>query len=237
MATLERPQPALGTEDDVVLKRILAFLIDAILFSVVFGILSNILASISETLGLLVGGLSIILFFAYFIYFEAEYGQTLGKKVLNVVVVKEDGADCDWTASVIRNLFRIIDGFAFYLVGIIIIFLTDDNQRLGDIVGNTIVVRVAPEADEPPEWSGLVIDEVREEGGERHVVLRNASDDPVDLSEAAITDEADNRFRFAEGVTLAPNETETFHVHDSFTPDADSTFTLTTRDGKEYEIR
>ena len=233
---MERPQPQLGTQNETLGKRVLAWIIDVIIIAAITFAITSAFGDLSNLVGAFVGGAG-ILSFAYFIYFEAEYGQTLGKKVLNVVVVKEDGADCDWTASVIRNLFRIIDGFAFYLVGIIVIFLTDDNQRLGDIVGDTIVVRVAPEADGPPEWSGLVIDEVREEGGDRHIVLRNTSDEPVDLSEAAITDGAGNRFRFAEGLALAPDEVETFRVHDSFASTADAELTLTTRDGKEYEIR
>jgi uncharacterized RDD family membrane protein YckC len=233
---MERPQPQLGTQTETLGKRVLAWIIDAIIIAVITFAVTSALGDGSDILGPFIGGAG-ILSFAYFIYFEAEYGQTLGKKVMNIVVVKEDGSDCDWMASVVRNVARIIDGFAFYLVGVIVIVLTDDNQRLGDIVADTVVVKVAPTTDETPEWSGLVIDDVREEGGDRYVVLRNASDETVDLSEASITDGADNRFRFAEGFALDSDETETFHVHESFAPDEDSTFTLTTRTGEEYEIR
>ncbi len=228
---MERPQPQLGTQNETLGKRILAWIVDAIIIAVITFAVSSVLWS--DRVGSFIGSAG-ILSFVYFIYFEAEYGQTLGKKAMNVVVVKEDGSDCDWTASVIRNVARIIDGFAFYLVGMIAILLTDNNQRLGDIVGDTIVVKVATDVD---GWSGLVIDDVREEDGDRYVVLRNASDGTINLSEASITDGSGNRFRFAEGFTLDADETETFRVHESFAPDDDSTFTLTTRDGTEYEIR
>lgn len=149
MVTFERPQPELGTEDDVVLKRILAFLIDAILFTVVFGVFSNIVATISETLGLILGGLSIVLFFAYFIYFEAEYGQTLGKMVMDIMVVTEDGNPIDYRESAVRNLLRIIDWIPhpLYIVGLIAIYLTDRNQRLGDLLADTVVVKTKEKTD------------------------------------------------------------------------------------------
>ncbi|MFT4883200.1 MAG: putative RDD family membrane protein YckC, partial [Natronomonas sp.] len=141
MVSLERPQPELGTEGDVVFKRIAAFLIDAVLFFVVFGVFSNIIATISETLGLLVSGLGTIVFFVYFIYFEAEYGQTVGKMLLNIVVVTEDGNPITYRESAIRTLLRIVDALPFfYLIGLLAIYLTDRNQRLGDLLADTIVV-------------------------------------------------------------------------------------------------
>jgi uncharacterized RDD family membrane protein YckC len=148
MVSLERPQPELGTEGDVVFKRIAAFLIDAILFSVVFGIFSNIVAAISEILGLLVGGLSIVLFFAYFIYFEAEYGQTFGKMLMNIMVVTEDGNPIDYRESAIRTVLRVVDALPFfYIVGLAAIYLTDRNQRLGDLLADTVVVETKEKVD------------------------------------------------------------------------------------------
>ena len=46
----------------------------------------------------------------------------------------------DWQASIIRNLLRIIDGFCFYLVGAIIVWVTKSKQRLGDLAAHTLVV-------------------------------------------------------------------------------------------------
>ena len=48
---------------------------------------------------------------AYFIVLEATWGATLGKLATNLRVVTEsDGGPIDWSASVIRNLLRLIDG-------------------------------------------------------------------------------------------------------------------------------
>jgi uncharacterized RDD family membrane protein YckC len=78
--------------------------------------------------------------FAYFIVMEATRGATIGKLVMGLKVVKQDGSAMDWGASIIRNLLRIIDGFCFYLVGAILVWATKSKQRLGDIAAHTLVV-------------------------------------------------------------------------------------------------
>lgn len=85
--------------------------------------------------------LAFVVSFGYFIVLEAMYGQTLGKKLLGIVVVTEDGEEIDWVDSVIRNVLRIVDALpTLYLVGLIVILLSDEGQRLGDIAGSTYVV-------------------------------------------------------------------------------------------------
>jgi uncharacterized RDD family membrane protein YckC len=148
MVTFERPLPDLGTEGDVVVKRIIAFLIDAVGFGLLVGIVSEVLAVISETLGVLVGGLGTLLLFVYFIYFEAEYGQTIGKMAMDIVVVTEDGDPITYRESAIRTLLRIVDALPFfYIVGLVAIYVTDRKQRVGDLVADTIVVKAKPTAD------------------------------------------------------------------------------------------
>lgn len=79
----------------------------------------------------------------YFTIFEAYVGgQTPGKMVVKIKVVKENGAPCDLVGALIRNIMRIIDQLPFlYLLGLIIIATSDKNQRLGDMVANTLVVK------------------------------------------------------------------------------------------------
>jgi uncharacterized RDD family membrane protein YckC len=92
--------------------------------------------------GPLAGTFGVVLAFAYFVYLEATYGQTFGKKLLNLVVVYEDGGDCDYEAAVVRNLLRYIDWLPFfYLLGVVVMVISDDSQRLGDVVADTLVVR------------------------------------------------------------------------------------------------
>jgi uncharacterized RDD family membrane protein YckC len=76
----------------------------------------------------------------YYIGLEATIGATLGKLVLAIRVVKEDGSPIGWGPAVIRNLLRIVDGFFVYLVGAILIWRSPKRQRLGDRLAGTVVI-------------------------------------------------------------------------------------------------
>ena len=88
----------------------------------------------------------IILFFllysAYFAFFEAIWnGQTPGKRYAQIRVMKDDGRPITAYDSIARNLLRIVDQLPlFYGVGIISVFLSKQNKRLGDFVAGTVVV-------------------------------------------------------------------------------------------------
>ena len=87
-------------------------------------------------------GLSWIIWLIYFTYFEGTSGQTFGKRMTNIRVVKENGEPCDMGSAFIRSLLRIIDRLPFlYILGIIIIAVTPKRQRIGDLLVKTIVVR------------------------------------------------------------------------------------------------
>ena len=90
------------------------------------------------------GGLStvlvVLLWLGYFTILEKTAGATLGKKLVGIRVVMQGGAPLTWGASVIRNLLRVVDGFFFYLVAAIIVWNSQQRQRLGDMAANTFVV-------------------------------------------------------------------------------------------------
>ena len=86
------------------------------------------------------GVLDLLLMLLYFTYFEGTSGQTLGKKIKGIKVVKENGDPPSLVDALIRTILRIIDGIAFYLVGFIVIQISEKKQRLGDKAAGTIVV-------------------------------------------------------------------------------------------------
>jgi uncharacterized membrane protein SpoIIM required for sporulation/uncharacterized RDD family membrane protein YckC len=90
-------------------------------------------------------------FLAYFVLLEVfNGGRTLGKQLLGIRVVMDTGHPVTPTAAVIRGLFRLLDCYfplLPFLPGLGMIFLHPRNQRLGDIVAGTIVVR-----DIPIDW-------------------------------------------------------------------------------------
>ena len=77
----------------------------------------------------------------YYTYLEGTSGQTLGKRIINIKVVKADGSRCDMSSAFLRSILRIIDSLFIGIVGIIVILTTEKKQRIGDIVANTIVVK------------------------------------------------------------------------------------------------
>jgi uncharacterized RDD family membrane protein YckC len=69
-------------------------------------------------------------------------GQTVGKRVLRLRVMDEEGLHLRFSQVVVRNLLRLIDIVpGFYLVGGIVCLLTRKSQRLGDIAAGTVVIR------------------------------------------------------------------------------------------------
>ncbi|MDF2630064.1 MAG: hypothetical protein K0R39_3895 [Symbiobacteriaceae bacterium] len=83
------------------------------------------------------------LFFLYKLVLEAFWnGQTVGKRVVGIRVIKANGLPVDFLQVVIRNLLRVIDYLPLqYLVGTVSIVASRRGQRLGDIVAGTVVVR------------------------------------------------------------------------------------------------
>lgn len=69
-------------------------------------------------------------------------GQTIGKRVVRLRVMDEQGLALNLNQVVIRNLLRFVDALPlFYLVGGAVCLLTRKSQRLGDIASGTVVVR------------------------------------------------------------------------------------------------
>ena len=87
-----------------------------------------------------------LVFFAYDVLFEVRgRGRTLGKRWTGLRVVRVGGQPITFVPSCIRNVLRLIDFLPFlYGIGMISIFSTSRNQRLGDLAGGTLVVRDRP---------------------------------------------------------------------------------------------
>jgi uncharacterized RDD family membrane protein YckC len=80
----------------------------------------------------------------YFALFEWVWnGQTPGKRLLKLRVIREDGRPISFWEASVRNLLRTFDMMPapFYSIGLISVFLTTRDQRVGDMVAGTVVVR------------------------------------------------------------------------------------------------
>jgi len=74
----------------------------------------------------------------YFPILEGRFGQTLGKKLLHLCVLKEDGLPAGYKETFLR---RISYYFEILPVDALFILFTAKNQRAFDIVARTIVVK------------------------------------------------------------------------------------------------
>ncbi len=90
-----------------------------------------------------IASLSGLLLIGYDVAFETlGKGRTPGKRWSGLRVVRSSGRPVDLMASAIRNVLRVIDGFALGFVPTIVsILVTQRNQRPGDLAADTVVIR------------------------------------------------------------------------------------------------
>lgn len=80
--------------------------------------------------------------FLYYWLLEGAFGATLGKAIAGVQVRPIQGAGrIGFRASLLRNLFRFIDGLGFYFLGYLVALFSSQNRRIGDYAARTIVVQ------------------------------------------------------------------------------------------------
>jgi uncharacterized RDD family membrane protein YckC len=123
---------------DIIIQAVLLICV-----AIVFGIFGNS--------GLGGGGGAVALWFLvsflvitfYDVFFEVfNSGRTPGKRLNGLRVVRVEGHPVTFLTSMIRNIIRPIDFLpSVYLLGAVVILATDKNQRVGDIVAGTLVVR------------------------------------------------------------------------------------------------
>ena len=82
-------------------------------------------------------------FFAYDVLFEVlSRGRTPGKRWTGLRVVRTGGRPVTFIPSCVRNVLRLVDILPFfYAIGMLSIFVTRSNQRLGDLAAGTYIVR------------------------------------------------------------------------------------------------
>lgn len=139
-------------------SRAAAYFIDFMLMFGLGQLLANLFVYAIMFLVAFLGGLSeiwagalVTLFFfalynGYFILLEwLLNGQTPGKRLIHIRVIKQGGYSLRFFDTLLRNLLRVIDFIPlFYGVGLLCLLVTRHSQRLGDLVAGTLVVYQEP---------------------------------------------------------------------------------------------
>jgi uncharacterized RDD family membrane protein YckC len=142
---LEVELAGLGTRFGALLFDLLLQIITILIAAAIWGII----AAVTGGTGLdnIATALSIIsiflIFFGYFILFETIWnGQTPGKRMFKLRVIRDGGFPVSFMSVAARNLVRIADFLpGTYVVGALSVFFNDRNKRLGDLVAGTMVVK------------------------------------------------------------------------------------------------
>lgn len=122
-------------------ERIVAGMIDLSMVLVVVLIIS-FFGSVTETPGLAVIMLLPLLFYHLISELTMD-GQSWGKKIMKIKVVKIDGSRIDFVSYLIRWMFRLVDVLVFFGgISVLVIILNGKGQRFGDIAAHTTVIRL-----------------------------------------------------------------------------------------------
>ncbi len=130
--------------------------------------------------------LGFLLYWGYFTLFEAFWnGQTPGKKLCRLRVIRDSGRQITLFESMTRNLLRFIDQMpGFYAVGVVAMWCNRQNKRLGDLAAGTLVVH--ERAAEMPVWSGGASRTITAQVFAQAATPTPAAPPPVDLPADAV---------------------------------------------------
>lgn len=133
-------------------ERILAFLIDILVEIAYIFVVFKLFDVFNIDLNFRNDGIgSIVLYFVFFIpivFYDVLSeiflnGQSIGKKAMNIKVIRTNGRQADIGQYALRWFFRVIDvSFSSGLVAIIGISTNGRGQRIGDLAADTCVIRV-----------------------------------------------------------------------------------------------
>lgn len=123
--------------------RALAWLLDSLIrmaLLLVFGVLAAFAGATGSGFFLIA---TFLLDWFYNVLFEVLRGTTPGKRAMGLAVVHDNGTPMSWSASLLRNLLRVVDFLPFgYALGLLVSLFHPHAKRLGDIAAGTLVIYV-----------------------------------------------------------------------------------------------
>ncbi len=96
---------------------------------------------------LILGVLGGFIMIGYYLFFETLWnGQTPGKKVAGLKVIKDNGSSITIFDATVRNFLRTVDFLpSGYILGALVILLHRKRKRIGDWAAGTMVIKVPVE--------------------------------------------------------------------------------------------
>jgi len=128
-----------------IVYRAIAFLIDLVVIGVGIGFMALITSGLSSSAQEMVMYFTTIPYFVFYslAFEQLNNGQSLGKMALKLRVVRIDGEKANFLDYVMRWIFRALDIYSSGgSVAALAVISSANNQRIGDLLANTIVVNI-----------------------------------------------------------------------------------------------
>jgi uncharacterized RDD family membrane protein YckC len=144
-------------------RRFVAVLVDFVVLTVVIALAGGAYSTSdngTHSVGVQAEGWwPFLIFLGYYVIFEALTGWTIGKLVMGLRVVDQNGDSISWGQALGRNLLRVVDAFLLYFVAAIFVWSSSKRQRLGDRAANTFVIRARGDSRERARVTPLAFEE------------------------------------------------------------------------------
>lgn len=152
--------PVNEIETRVTGRRIVQYIIDAILFGIITALISWALnrgsGGVHALLYIVLIVIDVIWYVLYWAYWPFGHnGQTIGMQIMGLRIISRDGGPATFAQLVIRSILLVLFTPLSLLVGIITMMFSRYRQRVGDHMAKTLVVRSSVEPIQAPrEFAG-----------------------------------------------------------------------------------
>lgn len=130
--------------------RFWAFLADLLIIFSINGILLSPLRFMNEGMDIYIsawtlhGIMAAIVFYLYFLIMTKKLGQTMGKMIFGLRVIRADHKPLQWSDLIFREVITRFIYKAFFFLNLLYLIVAFNKEKKGfhDMVGNTRVVHV-----------------------------------------------------------------------------------------------
>jgi len=138
--------PVNEIETRVTGRRIVQYIIDAIIYGIVASLISWALARGTGAVHAILVLVAVVVVVAWYLLYWAAIparrnGQTLGMSVMGIRVININGGPASFVQLAVRSILLVLFSPLSLLVGIIVMMCSRYRQRTGDHMARTMVVR------------------------------------------------------------------------------------------------
>ncbi len=120
--------------------RFLAVILDGIIMNIVGYVLKLATGTTRGDTPLWVSLLSLLISLAYYVILTAKYGQTLGKMVVGIQVIRQDGGPVSFGTALLREVVgKFVSGLILG-IGYLMVAFDPEKRGLHDRIASTYVV-------------------------------------------------------------------------------------------------